>query len=102
MKKAKCLSDEIYQVFCSSVKWTPWGKFSSSNLVDHSNTNYSRLNKNTKNTFKTNQIFIITILLNLIQCVLEQSTRFGLENFAHGVRIQGFPERSISHYSNKI
>ena len=30
--------------------------------------------------------------------MLEWSTRFGLENFAHGVRIQGVPERSILHY----
>ena len=81
---------------------TPWAKFSSPNLVDRSSTHYSRLSKNIKNTFKTNQIFIITILLNLIECVLERTTRFGIENFAHGVRIQGFPERSISHYSNKI
>ena len=38
-------------------------------------------------------------LLSLEKCVLERSTRFGLENFAHGVRIQGVPERSILHYS---
>ena len=31
--------------------------------------------------------------------MLGRSTRFGLENFAHGVRIQGVPERSILHYS---
>ena len=29
----------------------------------------------------------------------DYNTRFGLENFAHGVRIQGFPERSILQYS---
>ena len=28
-------------------------------------------------------------MLNLIQCGLERSTRFGLENFAHEVRIKG-------------
>ena len=39
-------------------------------------------------------------MLNLIQCGLERSTRFGLENFAHKVRIQGFPERSILYYSS--
>ena len=33
--------------------------------------------------------------------MLERSTRFGLENFAHGVRIQGVPERSILHYFDK-
>ena len=63
---------------------------------------HTRTNKNTKNTFKINEIFITTILLNLIQCGLERSTRFGLENFAHGVGIQGFPERSILQYSNTI
>ena len=54
------------------------------------------------NAFKTNQILKTSILLNLIQCGLEHSTGFELENFAHGVRIQGFPERSILHYSNTI
>ena len=34
--------------------------------------------------------------------MLERSTRFGLENFAHGVRIQGVPKRSILHYSRLI
>ena len=33
--------------------------------------------------------------------MLERSTRFELENFAHGVRIQGVPERSILHYGDK-
>ena len=81
---------------------TPWSKFSSPNLVDRSSPHQTRINKNIKNAFKANQILKTSILLNLIQCGLERSTRFGFENFAHGVRIQGFPERSISHYSNTI
>ena len=32
--------------------------------------------------------------------MLERSTRFGFGNFAHGVRIQSFPELSILHYSS--
>ena len=34
--------------------------------------------------------------------MLERSTRFELENFAHGVRIQGVPERSILHYYKRL
>ena len=37
--------------------------------------------------------------MNLTQRGPERSTRFWLENFSHGVRIQGFPELSILHYS---
>ena len=55
---------------------TPWAKFSSTNLVDHSTTHWIRFNK----------IVVMKILLSL-ECVLERSTRFVLENFAHGVGI---------------
>ena len=34
--------------------------------------------------------------------MLERSTRFGLGNFAHGVRIQSLPEPSILHYSSVL
>ena len=32
--------------------------------------------------------------------MLERSTRFGLGNFTHGVRIESLPEPSILHYSS--
>ena len=80
----------------SSVKWSvlahlksqPRGQnFQAQKPVERSSPHQTRVNKNAKNTFKTNQIFITTILLNLIQCRLERSTRFGLENFVHEVMI---------------
>ena len=40
----------------------------------------------------------LSVFLLSLECVLERSTRFGLENFSHGVRIQGVPEWSILHY----
>ena len=40
----------------------------------------------------------IGILLNLVKGEPERSTRFEFGNFAHGVGIQGGPERSILHY----
>ena len=74
----------------SSVKWSvlthlksePRGQnFQAQKPVERSSPHQARINKNTENTFKINQIFIATTLLNLIQCGLEHSTRFGLENF---------------------
>ena len=90
------ISLEIVLLALSSVKWSvlahlksqPRGQnFQAQKPVEHSSPHYTRANKNTKNTFKKNQTFITTILLNLIQCGLERSTRFGLENFAHKIRI---------------
>ena len=80
----------------SSVKWTVLAhlksqlcgqNFQAQKPVDRSSPHQSRINKNIKNAFKTNQILKTSILLNLTQCGLERSTRFGLENFAHEVRI---------------
>ena len=40
--------------------------------------------------------------MNVTQSGPERSTRFGLGNFAHGVRIQSLPEPSILHYSSVL
>ena len=89
-------NNNLYQLPLSSIKWSvlahlksqPCGQnFQAQKPVERSSPHQTRINKNAKNTYKTNQIFITTILLNLIQCGLERSTRFGLENFAHLIRI---------------
>ena len=63
-----------------------WAKFSSPNLVKRSNAHWIRFNKIDVMKILFLNAFI-GIFIGSRKCALEHSTRFGLENFAHGVGI---------------